>query len=160
MIYKNYIGEMIFWGIVASIFGLVINLFHPNKIDYIRKPPPPKIEDASIPDFMEIDIDTAKTMWEMGEYLFVDSRTEVQYKKGHIMGAINLSWEEFEKHYPKVKDILKTKPALVIYCAGEECDLSHSLAKKLYKEGFQEIYVFFGGWEAWVSENLPAEVSQ
>lgn len=157
MIFKNYIGEMFFWGLFASILGIISNFFHPNKIDFIRKPPPPKVEDPSIPTFMEIDVDMAKTMWEMNEYLFIDARSEVQYKKGHIKGAINLSWEEFEKQYPSVKNILETKPGLVIYCAGEECDLSHLLARKLYKEGFQEIYVFFGGWHAWVSQNLPVE---
>lgn len=157
MIFKNYIGEMIFWGAIASILGIFVNFFHPKKIDFIRKPPPPVVVDSSIPNFMEIDVDMAKTMWEMGEYLFVDARTEVQYKKGHIKDSINLSWEEFEKHYPKAKEKLTSKPALVIYCAGEECDLSHSLAKKLYKEGFREIYIFFGGWQAWLAENLPTE---
>ncbi|MEJ5167378.1 MAG: rhodanese-like domain-containing protein [Thermoanaerobaculia bacterium] len=160
MIFKNYVGEMIFWGILASLLGILVNLFHPHKIDYIRKPPPPEVVDENIPNFMEVDVEMAKTMWEMGDYLFVDSRSEVQYRKGHIKGAINLSWEEFEKQYPLVKEKLKSKPGLVIYCAGEECDLSHSLAKKLYKEGFQEIYVFFGGWHAWLFENLPVEASQ
>lgn len=157
MIFKNYIGEMIFWGVIASLIGILVNFFHPKKIDFIRKPPPPVVVDSSIPNFMEIDVDMAKAMWEMGEYLFVDARSEVQYKNGHIKGSVNLSWEEFEKHYPNVKEILKTKPALVIYCAEEECDLSRLLAKKLYQEGFKEIYVFFGGWHAWQAENFPVE---
>ncbi len=157
MIFKNYIGEVFFWGIGAFLLGIIINFFHPFKIDFIRKPPPPEVKNTSIPDFTEIDVEMAKTMWDMGQYLFVDSRSSVQFKRGHIKNSINLPWEEFEKYYPLVKDKLKSKPALIIYCAGEGCDLSHSLAKKLYLEGFQEIYIFFDGWHAWEEAGYPIE---
>jgi rhodanese-related sulfurtransferase len=156
---RNHVDEMFAWGCLAVVVGLGINLIHPHRIPYMKSPPPPKVIDNGdvVPQIQEIDVSTAKDLWDLGEYLFVDSRSPVQHAHGNIAKSVNLSWEEFEKYYPALKDTLHSKPGLVIYCAGEDCDLSHALARRLYKEGFRDMFVFFGGWEAWQEAGYPAE---
>jgi len=155
---RNHIFEMFAWGCLAAILGLGINLVHPHRIPYMKSPPPPRVTgpDPSV-KIDEIDATMAKDLWDLGEYLFVDSRSPVQYSHGHIAKSVNLSWEEFEKYYPGLKNALHSKPGLVIYCAGEECDLSHALARRLHREGFRDMFVFFGGWEAWKEAGYPTE---
>lgn len=148
---------MVIWGILAGCIGLGVNLFHPYKIPYIRKPPPPKVVDETIPDPQEISFAEAEGFYQTGDYLFVDARSAVQYRKGHIAGAISLPWEEYETYFPQVKPLLESKPGIVVYCSGEACDLSHALGKQLIKEGFSEVYVFFGGYEIWKEMGLPVE---
>jgi len=159
MLVKNHIIEMFLWGCLAAVVGMGINLFHPHRIPYMKSPPPipPVGPEGPIPKIEEIDVSMAKDLWDLGEYLFVDSRSPVQYSRGHISKSVNLSWEEFEKYYPRLKNALHSKPGLVIYCAGEECDLSHALARRLYREGFRDMFVFFGGWEAWRDAGYPSE---
>jgi len=146
---------MVIWGLLASAVGLCVNLVHPHKIEFIRTPPPPTVDDPAIPDPIEIDVLMANNFYAMGEYLFVDSRPRVQYERGHIEGAVNLPWEALEKYYDPLQPVLKSKPALVVYCDGAACDSSHNLAKKLIQKGFPEVYVFFGGWEEWKEMDLP-----
>ena len=151
--------EMLAWGCLAAVTGLGVNLIHPHKIPYAKTPPPPKVtpDPATTVKIQEIDVSTAKDLWDLGEYLFVDARTLVQYNHGHIARALDLPWDEYEKYYPQLKHSLESKPGLVIYCAGEECDLSHALARQLYQKGFRDMFVFFGGWEAWKQAGYPTE---
>lgn len=160
MFIRNSFTEMIAWGLAAACLGLAANLVHPYKIPFVKSKPPIGVTLDPNVKIEEIDVIQANDLWDIGEYLFVDSRSPVQYEEGHIAGAVNLSWEEFEKYYPGVKSALQSKPGLVIYCAGEDCDLSHALARRLYQEGFRSVFVFFGGWHAWESAGLPTETGR
>lgn len=160
MLVRHTFIEMILWGIGAACLGLAVNLVHPHQIPYLKAKPPVEVrlpEDVRID---EIEVIQANDLWDLGEYLFVDSRSPVQFEEGHIAGAVNLPWEEFEQYFPQVRTALGSKPGLVIYCAGEDCDLSHALARRLYQEGFRSIFVFFGGWHAWEAAGLPTETGR
>jgi len=160
MLIRSTFVEMVLWGLAAACLGLAANLVHPHGIPYLKAKPPVKVELPANVKIEEIEVIQANDLWDLGEYLFVDSRSPVQYEEGHIAGAVNLPWEEFEKYYPQVKVTLHSKPGLVIYCAGEDCDLSHALARRLYQEGFRSVFVFFGGWHAWDSAGLPTETGR
>ena len=154
---RKIILTMVFWGLAAASLGLFVNLFHPRRIDYIKKPPPVVVEDPALPPPMEIDVIMASNFFLMGEYNFVDARSRVQFKRGHIEGALSLPWDDFEKYYEGVVPTLKSKPAIVVYCDGAACESSRLLARKLQQEGYPELYVFFGGWEEWIEMELPVE---
>ena len=63
--------EMLAWGCLAAVTGLGVNLIHPHKIPYAKTPPPPKVtpDPATTVKIQEIDVSTAKDLWDLGEYL-------------------------------------------------------------------------------------------
>lgn len=153
---RKSLFHMAVWGILASVLGLVINLVHPHGIDYIKKAPPPDVDEEAVrPD--EIGIQSAYELYASGEYLFVDSRSRVQFEKGRIEGAVSLPWDDFEKYYEEVTPILDSYPGIVVYCDGATCDTSHALGRKLLRDGYPQVLVFFDGWEMWEEMEFPTE---
>ena len=83
--------------------------------------------------------------------MIVDARPyKVKYTKGHIPGAINISFTEFDKKtdlLPEDKNSL-----LIFYCGGLKCKLSHKSAKKAEKLGYKNVKVYAKGYPDWISQ--------
>lgn len=88
------------------------------------------------------------------EPLIVDLRPVADFKKGHLLNALNLPLAKLGE---RVGDLGKdrSRPVLV-YCAlggssGEAAD-------RLRKLGFAEAYPMRGGLNGWLQNNLPVTV--
>ncbi len=86
------------------------------------------------------------------EPVIVDVRSQSDYRKGHIIGAINLPMariaeadKELAKH--------KSKPML-LYCAIGTA--AGSAREKLMKQGWEEVFPLRGGLNARQGAGLPA----
>ena len=94
-----------------------------------------------------------------GNALFLDARPFEEYAEGHIEGAINIPIHDASGMdlIFKLEDMLQSAPQLVLYCNGEDCELSDILAKKLKDFGISEkkILVFKGGIEEWKQSGYP-----
>jgi rhodanese-related sulfurtransferase len=83
---------------------------------------------------------------------FVDARRSDEYEKGHITGAVSISyWEEdaaakiarFKGEYP-------VEMPVVIYCTrAKDCEDSQLLAQQLHQAGFLNLLVYHGGFPEW-----------
>jgi rhodanese-related sulfurtransferase len=104
---------------------------------------------------MFITLGEAEELFLEREALFIDSRPKEAFKAGHIMGAVNIPFEEYKKE--KALDLIFLPPegTVVIYCDGSECNSSVELAKVLHQKGLLDIRIFFGGWVEWTGEGLP-----
>jgi rhodanese-related sulfurtransferase len=83
--------------------------------------------------------------------VIVDVRPAADFKKGHLLNAVNVPLTKFEEllgSFGKAKD----KPVL-IYCALGGSSVG--VAEKLRKSGFAEVYPLRGGLNAWLTSNLP-----
>lgn len=60
-----------------------------------------------------ISLEDAKTAYDAGEAVFVDTRSEMSYKTEHVKGAINIPASDFENRY---KSIPKDKK-IITYCS-------------------------------------------
>ena len=49
---------------------------------------------------------------------------------------------------------------IVTYCSGEDCHSSVDLAARLIEFGFENVKIFFGGWEEWNIAGLPVRITQ
>jgi len=109
------------------------------------------------PSVKFISLAEAEDLFSKGEALFIDTRSEEDFKAGHIFGARNIPFEERDEE--KVLNLLPSllDKTLVLYCDGSECQSSVELAKFLHKHDFKDIRVFFGGWVEWVREGLPVD---
>jgi rhodanese-related sulfurtransferase len=103
-----------------------------------------------------ISLATAKELYESNNVLFIDSRHEFEYYEGHIRGAMNIALKTFDTHITQLNKIPKNK-MLIVYCDGAKCNSSIELAVKLMESGFTNVKVFFGGWQEWISAQLPIE---
>jgi rhodanese-related sulfurtransferase len=85
------------------------------------------------------------------EATVVDIRPVADFKKGHLMGALNLPLAKLEDRAGELgKD--KSKP-LLVYCALGSS--SSEAAIRLRKLGYTEVYPLRGGINSWLGSNLP-----
>lgn len=83
--------------------------------------------------------------------LVVDVRAPADYKKGHILNAINLPQPKLAE---RMGDLGKdTAKPIVVYCAlgGVAAQASHQLKKA----GYTEVYPLRGGLNGWMGASLP-----
>ena len=102
-----------------------------------------------------ITLGEAEGLFSEGEALFIDSRPKEAFQTGHILGAVNIPFEEYKKEEALDLIFLPPEGTVVIYCDGNECNSSVELAKVLHKKGLLDIKIFFGGWIEWTREGLP-----
>ncbi len=102
-----------------------------------------------------ITLDQAMQLWRGGASLFLDAREPADYAAGHIGNALNLPAQSFSEHFGEVSPILTPNSELVLYCDGEECDLSHRLAESLRQMGCTNSHILSNGWTSWRRAGLP-----
>lgn len=84
----------------------------------------------------------------------VDIRPVGDFKKGHLINALNIPLAKLEERASEIsKD--KSRP-VILYCAlgGSASEA----AAKLRKLGFAEVYPIRGGLNGWLQSNLPVTV--
>ncbi len=103
----------------------------------------------------EIALKDAALLFLSGRAVFLDARSDFEFQLGHIQGAISLPVRSFASEFQDIKPRLAGKDAVIAYCDGPECPLSHALAKHLREAGIKNVYVLTNGWSLWQAEKLP-----
>lgn len=84
--------------------------------------------------------------------LFVDIRSEDDFKKAHIHGAKSLPAAQIKQN--KVSSIEKYKEApIVVVC--QTGNTARGAANQLKQQGFEQVAVLSGGMSAWRNDKLP-----
>ena len=99
----------------------------------------------------------AFTLWNDSAAIFIDARDSDEYAEGHIPGAINLPFEEWDDYWEEVEPFIKPEDKIVCYCDGLDCELSLFAARELKAIGYPNSYIFFGGINKWLEHELPLE---
>jgi rhodanese-related sulfurtransferase len=99
--------------------------------------------------------------YEQGLIVFIDSRGDEEYLKGHIPGAYQFDHFYFEKYLPVIIPACQAAQQVVVYCGGgDNCELSENAATMLGNDlGIpkQKLFVYGGGMNEWKSKSLPIE---
>jgi len=153
----------------AVVLGLGVNYFSPHKIPYIGEyrdlsstagPIVPPSAQAGDPPFIAVDV--AQMEHQMGGTLFVDARDSTEFNCGTIPGSLNLPFDYLpEQNLGTFIDsalghVDKQHP-IIVFCSGEECDLSLQLARNLQALGYAHLSIFFGGAREWEKMGLEVE---
>lgn len=77
---------------------------------------------------------------------FVDVRTAIEYKSGHIDDAVNMNILNKKKFKEQTEVLDKTKPVYVYCMSGKR---SYHASKLFQSLGFKTIYDYSGGWSEW-----------
>ena len=91
--------------------------------------------------------------------VFVDARSEENFKLGHIPGALQFDPYHPEVGLPTVLAACKAAELVVVYCTGAECEDSELGAILLHDAGIpsSKLYVFVGGITEWTENKFPVE---
>ncbi|CAN5412339.1 hypothetical protein BH10BAC5_BH10BAC5_18620 [soil metagenome] len=107
-----------------------------------------------------IKIDLAKKFYDMNA-LFIDGRTDEEFKAGHIKNAIHITYEELVKmtKEEKIEKMRKfNKDGIIVcYCKGGTCEVSIDLAYEIAKIGFNSVNIYLGGYKEWEDKGYPVE---
>jgi rhodanese-related sulfurtransferase len=104
-----------------------------------------------------VSLDEAQGLFAAQGTLFLDARPADQYAQGHIQGALSLPWQEVDRSFDEMAGRLEQAAAIVTYCDGESCDLSHELALFLKELGYADVRVLVNGWSVWQKAGLPIQ---
>lgn len=104
-----------------------------------------------------LSLEEAYTLFLGRKAVFIDAREPAEYEEGHIQGAINLPFEQWDDYWESAKPHLSPDTETVAYCEGLDCEVSLFLARELKQLGYEKAYIFFGGWLKWKEAGLPIE---
>ncbi len=83
--------------------------------------------------------------------LWADARPPAAFAAAHIPGAVNVTEADWEPSLAGFVGAWRPGQAVVVYCAGDTCDTSRSVAARLRRDlKLADVYVLQGGWEAWL----------
>jgi len=160
-IFLKAIGIIIF----ASFVGIIYNSLSPQGITLKGSWSRKVTQDSLIVPYSyqkddppAVSLDYAMMRFQSEGTIFVDARYPEDYKSGHVKGAINFPYEQFEQYSSQVMPKLSFDKEIITYCDGTECETSLLLARELRDRGYKNIKIFFGGWSEWQKVGLPVEV--
>lgn len=141
---------------LSALFAFVVNAARPDGLPLAQaaaKVAPSAVQLSPASD--EIALKDAALLFLSGRAVFLDARSGFEFELGHIQGALSLPPRNFAADFQDIKPLLAGKEAVIAYCDGPECPLSHSLAKHLRDAGVRNVYVLKNGWSLWQAEKLP-----
>ena len=139
---------------LATLLSLEVNFFRPNGLPLLNAAQSSvKLDQAG----GEISIKDAAMLFITKRAVFLDARSQYEFMQGHVQGAISLPPSEFPVLIKSLKPRLEGVEAIITYCDGELCPLSHTLAGQLRAAGFKNVWVLKNGWTIWNNEKLPVE---
>lgn len=136
----------------ALCMGLFVNAVSPHGLPLTGAVP---VQDWG--DVERIDLARAWKLFQQGNGMFVDARSEEEYNAGHIPGAMLLSSEMFDANIGSILSLIPLDTLIVTYCSGAACGSSREVAELLKEEGYRNVKVYYGGWEDWVKAGYPVE---
>jgi len=149
--------------IVAIFFALINNFISDKPLPLIKTQP--KIESVNdsvlfgktpknqIHLEMTVTYEQILKLLKKPDVQFIDARSPEQYAKGYIGNAINIFplIDDQQKLYETIYN-LPTNKIYILYCDGGTCDLSHQLIQLFYQFGYNQSFLYKGGWEEWTKK--------
>lgn len=81
----------------------------------------------------------------------VDLRDPAEYRKGHIVGAINLPFAKLSERWSEL-EALRDKPVVLVCKLGQTAS---SVGKQMRAKGFTDVYRLGGGLVEWDGLQMP-----
>jgi rhodanese-related sulfurtransferase len=144
--------------LLASIIALSVNQLRPDRLPLVADWSPEAQLKVDSGDSLMISFDEAQALFFAQAAIFLDARSQDAFAQGHIQGARNLPWDDFDQRSEEIMAKIPLETPLVTYCDGESCGLSKELAMALLAKGYINVRVLVNGWTLWQEKNLPFEM--
>jgi len=86
------------------------------------------------------------------ETVFIDARYALDYKAGHIEGAVNVPVDANDTESRRRMADIDKDCWLVVYCQSAGCRFAEKVSARLKEAGYRNISIFKGGWNEWKKE--------
>ncbi len=136
---------------VTAVWAVAFNAVRPEGIALLR---PQATDNGEGGDGKIITLARAKRLYDEGA-VFVDSRSPEEYEAGHIQGARLLYYMHAAQDWEEVMAEVDFAAPIISYCSGEGCNSSYLVANQLEDVGFENVYIFDGGWPQWAAAKYP-----
>ena len=151
----KYIRQFLALACLTLITGNLSLFFLPNHFS--------RIQDVSTQleqslNFPRIGLQESKELWEQN-ILFVDARSQQDYAKSHIKGAISIPFDNYDVAVSHSLDELITARQIIVYCAGSSCTVSEFISRKLFELGIRNIIISNVNLVQWEHAQYPLESS-
>ncbi len=163
------IRQIIILVVLSLIIGAGVNVLSPKGIDFIGSyrslssgDGPVVPPDAAPGDPPFIAVDVAEMEYSNHVVTFIDARDPVEFECGTIPGSINIPFDYLPENDVDIYidsalgGLPKDRP-YIIFCSGEECELSLHLARNMQQLGYTRTSIFFGGSREWETFGLEME---
>lgn len=95
------------------------------------------------------------------EVFWVDARSDEDFARAHLEGAVLLNEERWEDLLIGFLDRWSPSATTVVYCSSQSCMRSHEVAERLREElGIEAIFALEGGWETLLEMGMAKEGEQ
>lgn len=85
------------------------------------------------------------------EGVVIDLRDQAEFRKGHIVDAINIPYAKLNERIGELDD-LRERPIILVCKLGQ---YSSAAGKQLQQQGFKQVYRLSGGISEWQVAQLP-----
>lgn len=141
--------------ILAAVAGTAVNSLRSSGLPWRADWSPASRLLPNSAGNLYVSLDEAKVRYLTQSAIFIDARSPELYRAGHIDGALNLPFQDFDKLFPKVMQNVPLETPIITYCDGNNCDLSEELAFSLLEQGYAKVQVLRNGWTRWKQAGLP-----
>lgn len=145
--------------VFAAGLGILVNLLRPAGMALWGDGPSEASLAPGPGEDLVISFQEAREHFLSEGALFLDARSPEDYRQGHIRGARNLPWKDYEQYMFEVTADIPQDALIITYCDGEACMSSRQLALVLRDMGFPRVRVLIDGWGLWKQHNLAMESS-
>ncbi|MYG00119.1 rhodanese-like domain-containing protein [Candidatus Poribacteria bacterium] len=104
---------------------------------------------------LQVEFPEVYEIWKRQEAIFVDARSAMNYRQGHIPRAVNVPINRIIP-YLKMLPTDKETP-LIAYCGSIYCPNAHQLMEVLLARGYQNVRFFPRGIKGWQAFGYPLE---
>lgn len=146
--------------IIAAILALAVNAIRPGSLALVRPNDPSGILPAASGESdrpRPIETIAALDYLKTSGAVFLDARSEYDFKAGHIAGALNRQEINLDTWMPAFFEKIPPETVLVTYCSDPQCHLAENLAATLYEMGYTNSRYMPAGWLAWLAAAYPTE---
>jgi rhodanese-related sulfurtransferase len=141
--------------ILSTVAALAVNAVRTDRLPLVGDFSVAARMTTATGERMDITLEEAEKLFFTHAAVFIDARPAEDYAQGHIQHARSLPWQDADLNFMTVTADLELTTAIVTYCDGETCELSHDLALFLRDAGFMNARVLVNGWTVWQQAGLP-----
>ena len=142
---------------IALGMGLISNALRPDSLQQVGDWSAEAHTTTATGEHLIISLSEAAKLFTEKAAVFIDARSDEDFRDGHIQGAKNLPWQDVDQRFIEIAEEISPDVTIITYCDGETCKLSHDLALFLIDMGFNDVRVLINGWSVWQETNLSVE---
>ena len=138
--------------LAAAVLAAVSNLIHPRSIPWTQDWSY-QVEERAQEEGIRI---VSLAMARESDAVFIDARTEREFREGHIPDAVSVPLVTWEEHFQMLVEQIDAGREMIVYCSGRRCDDALLLANNLQRLG-ADVALMVDGFEGWVAAGGEVE---